>query len=134
MALCRRTTQSEPLESHEADSRDLHRIRCVQQRPETAGIQLRRFHRYLCTHAGGRDGERSPHRLLPISGSRQSLASSLWQSAAVPPKRIECSLITNLRSLFAEGARSYRESVNWRRRSWHPRVDRFYTMVLCPTI
>src|SRR5262249_16861961 len=75
MALCRRTTESEPLESHEANSRDLHRIRCVQQRLETARIQLRGFHRYLCTHAGSRDGERSPRRLLPISGSRCSLAS-----------------------------------------------------------
>src|SRR5262249_54044806 len=61
------TAEAESMEDDAADSGHLTRVRRVQQRLEAPRIQLRRFHRHLRAHAGGRHGERSPRRLFPIS-------------------------------------------------------------------
>ena len=61
------TPEGQPLEDDAADSRNVIRVRCLQQRPQTPRIQFRRFHRYICAYAGRRNGERPSGGLLPVS-------------------------------------------------------------------
>lgn len=54
---------AQPLRSASIDAR----VGCDVARPGTPRLQVRRQHDLLCLHAGGRDGERPHHRLLPAS-------------------------------------------------------------------
>jgi len=54
-------------------------VRRIQSRSEAARIQLRGIHHNLRPHAGSRDGQRSSHRLFPISG-RSAARCPQWSN------------------------------------------------------
>src|SRR4051812_48617260 len=68
LAFRRWTAQSKSVERHAPDSRDVTRVRCLQQGSQASRIQFRWFDHRLCPHAGGGDGKRSPDRLFQVSG------------------------------------------------------------------
>src|SRR5260370_42251209 len=61
------------MEGDGANSCDLARIRCIQQRPQATGIQFRRLDGRLCVHAVGWNGKRSRRRLFSLSRDQAAL-------------------------------------------------------------
>jgi DNA-3-methyladenine glycosylase I len=105
LAIRRRPPTTESMENDASDPCHHARVRCLQQRPQAARLQLRRIHRDLRPHAGSRDGERSLDRLFPIS--RRSAARHPRRMSPTTRRWSEAQM-TNVTRLFKNecGSRS----------------------------
>src|SRR5216684_1177568 len=70
VAVCRWRAKGECLENLEGSACQDGGIRCHEQSPGKARVQIRRLNYLLCVHAGCRHGKRSHGRLFPLRTSK----------------------------------------------------------------
>jgi DNA-3-methyladenine glycosylase I len=73
LAVCRWTAAAKRLAEHEADPGSHSAIGCPQQRSPRPRLQVRRHYDLLRVHASSRNGERSPGRMLSLSGAERGV-------------------------------------------------------------
>src|SRR5262249_23515859 len=70
LAIHGRPAPSKSLAGAKGSARANRRVRCDEQRPCAARVQIRRIDNLLRLHAGYRNGERSSRLVLPVQGDQ----------------------------------------------------------------